>query len=57
MAGSCQRGNEISGYIKGGTFLGQLRYYQLFREDTSVALVSQFIQALRNVGWTIETSN
>jgi hypothetical protein len=34
--GSCEHGNEISGFIKGGEFLEQLSDNPLLREDSSV---------------------
>jgi hypothetical protein len=34
MAGSCEHGNEPSGFIKSGEFLDQLRYYQLCKKDS-----------------------
>jgi hypothetical protein len=34
VAGSCDHGNEHSGYIKGGEFFDRLSYYKLLKKDS-----------------------
>jgi hypothetical protein len=36
VAGSCGRGKERSGYVKGGGYLKYLRNYQLLKGDYSL---------------------
>jgi hypothetical protein len=33
VAGSCEHGNELSGFIKGGEFLDWLSDYQLLKDS------------------------
>jgi hypothetical protein len=35
MVGSCEHGNELLGFIKGGKFLDYMSDYQLLKKDSA----------------------
>ena len=61
MAGTCECGNELSGFVKSVRFLDQLRNCQLLRKDATAwswnqVVVRVLCEANANIPWKHEVS-